>query len=921
MKIFVSIFLMILCYTAPAQRRAENWIFGSVAWLNFSSGSPEGRPISNGPASTSATMSDENGNLLYYGSGSLIYNRQFRLIKHTDPGFVLSGTDPLWNVQGAMTFPHPGNDSLYYYFYVQYNFHTNYVPRLAYAIINMKRDGGLGEVISRDNILLNGDSICPKLTASLHCNKKDVWVCGHLKNSDKYFSLAVTPSGVSATPVYSTSPNFINESHPRNAYGYMKINAMADKMAAAYQGDMDFIELADFNAVTGQITSFKKLVTRPPEPVYQAGLAYNGPFNMEFSPAGDLLYTGSIYQILRNGNITPWGHLHQFDLSSGNETSIQASRWLVDSRDREYYNSMQLAVDGKIYMAAGIAHYIMRRINNPGIYGPGINYDPAALQITAAVAENHLPNILSTYLRYPVIAVGNCQFRNISFQLRNTVGISSVLWDFGDPASGAANSSSLMAPTHIYSAQGTYEVKLVINNANGCTPDTIRKLVTTGPYPVFLGNDTAFCQGDSLRLSLNIPRANYYWNDGSTDSAMMIKTPGRYWVRVNVGECIASDTIDVTVRSLPQFTLGPDTSVCGNQPPVLQPQPGYAAAQYLWNDNTTGASLTAATPGMYWLRMTDQYGCRFRDSIQVTFKTLPSFNLGNDTSLCEGQTYLLQANVNANSYLWNTGVTARQISVSNTGWYWCDATLNGCTYRDSIYVLFRPNPVVQLGPDTTLCEDVSYILNVNNPNAVYLWQDGSNGPSFTVTQPGAYRVKVTINGCERSDTMLVKYDMKPRVQLGPDISYCPGMQIVLKPEIQYAQSLLWQDGSATPSITVAREGLYHVTAINDCGMARDSVQLVKGVCKLYVPTAFTPNGDGLNDVFKAQFGEGITKFKMMIYNRWGQQVFFSENKNEGWTGQLNGKNLSSGVYAWMITYKEAGTENEQRLKGTVLLIR
>lgn len=94
---------------------------------------------------------------------------------------------------------------------------------------------------------------------------------------------------------------------------------------------------------------------------------------------------------------------------------------------------------------------------------------------------------------------------------------------------------------------------------------------------------------------------------------------------------------------------------------------------------------------------------------------------------------------------------------------------------------------------------------------------------------------------------------------------------------------------------------------------------IKGACKLYVPTAFTPNGDGLNDVFKASYGENITRFIMEIYNRWGQKVFESSDIRKGWNGTYQ-QNLLSGVFIWIIRYDTIDRRN-QVLKGTVSLIK
>jgi gliding motility-associated-like protein len=155
----------------------------------------------------------------------------------------------------------------------------------------------------------------------------------------------------------------------------------------------------------------------------------------------------------------------------------------------------------------------------------------------------------------------------------------------------------------------------------------------------------------------------------------------------------------------------------------------------------------------------------------------------------------------------------------------------------------------------------------------------------------------------------------------PLMNWCEGMQVQLTPDIQYAQSLQWQSGATTPSITVRQPGLYSITATNYCGSRFAAVELVRGVCKLYVPTAFSPNGDGVNDIFLPGFGEGISQYEMQVYNRWGQKVFTSTDRNKGWDGRFNGR-MVPGVYTWVIAYREAAAPGVvQRMKGTVLVVR
>lgn len=912
-----ALFTISIC--GYSQGETDNWLFGSSVSMNFATNPPLVQQGAIPLFAGTACMSDKNGNLLFYSDGWRVYNA----LNQPMPGSLpnLDGNTVVYGNQCVLAVPYPGHDSLYYLFYIEHSFNTNYTPRLRYAVIDMNAQNGLGDVIQRDVLLLGGDSVCLKMTASLHCNKRDIWLIGHRKNSTDYFSYLITPNGISSTPVFS-SCNSINQSHPFNHRGYMKASPMGDKLAASFMGDLDMIELSDFNSQTGVVGNPKKLNVKPSWANAVAGFVDAGPYGLEFSPSGKYLYVGSLYDI---GTPTlPAGHLDQFDVSSNTEATIQSSKFFLDSIHYGRFFGMQLANNGQIYITN--ENNFLHLIQSPEAGASSCNYTRYAINVGSGnYTKRDLPSFLQTYLRFPVITTGNCQFQNISFFIENQSGVSSVIWDFGDPISAANNSSTSFNPTHIFTAEGSYQVQAVLFNSNGCAPDTIHKLVYSGPFKVFLGNDTTLCQGDTLKLQMQIPNSSNLWNNNTIDMILKVTHPGNYWVRVKIGECIASDTIHVSFQSLPVFSLGNDTTVCISQSLLLAPIINPANVSYLWSSGASGNSIIVNTAGQYWLKiMNNQYGCQYSDTITVQFKTLPNYSLGVDTSLCEGNLLALNALVNgASNYLWNTGSSSPNINVAQSGTYWADVTKDQCTYRDSIAVIFKPLPIVNFGGDTTLCEDNSLVLDAGNPGSQYFWQNNSSGQQFNVTSSGQYFVKVTKDGCSSSDTIKVKYDLKPVFTLGPDFGICDGQTILLQPTIQSSSAfqLLWQNGSNAFSFAVTQLGVYSLDVSNYCGSSSDVVNVTKGVCKLYIPSAFTPNGDGKNDIFKAEYGENVTSFNLEIYNRWGQRIFQSRKISDGWDGRLSGTLQPTGVYVWIVIYKELNNTNENVLKGTVTLIR
>jgi gliding motility-associated-like protein len=246
-----------------------------------------------------------------------------------------------------------------------------------------------------------------------------------------------------------------------------------------------------------------------------------------------------------------------------------------------------------------------------------------------------------------------------------------------------------------------------------------------------------------------------------------------------------------------------------------------------------------------------------------------------------------------------------------------------CATTVSLPVTVLPLPVVNLGNDTTICETNSYLLDatISSPLASYLWQDGSTNPTFTVTQPGLYSVTVGNGTCSKSDNIDIRFKLKPRFSLGLIAAICPTQSIVLStgltdPSLTY----LWQDGSSNPTYTVTQTGNYFVDVSNSCGITRSSITVVPGICKVWMPGAFTPNRDGLNDVYKAGGGELVTSFNMQLFNRYGEKVFESNSITKGWDGTYKGALQNSGTYVYVVTYTDPATGLVKNLKGTFLLI-
>lgn len=483
--------------------------------------------------------------------------------------------------------------------------------------------------------------------------------------------------------------------------------------------------------------------------------------------------------------------------------------------------------------------------------------------------------------------------------------------------------NGLQDSSFVVEQPGKYYVTTT-NVCGGEFTDTVEVLAAP-PIPFDIGPDISVCENDTATITAPVGFMHYQWTSYNiiADTMQAVKVfPARGFMYKVVAEktpgCFATDSLYVTVNSVPPIHLGNDTSFCSNESAIFDAGSGFDT--YQWNTGAATQKILVATPGQFTVKATLE-GCSSFDTIRVVnVYPLPSFSLGNDTTLCQGQQLRYRFDLPQAVYKWSTGSNANNGIINLPGTYWLKVAQRGCVNDDTINVKFDPLPIVMLGNDTTLCEKQTLQLNAFNNNAAYQWQDGSTFPGYVVKTPGIYSVKLNVNNCSASDTINISYKVLPFFTLGPDSFLCAGQQYVLQPAINTNTSLLWQDGSSAPSFTVMKDGVYFLTASNECGNYTDSITITTGLCNIIMPSAFTPNNDGLNDMFRIKYPYPLKTFKMVIYNRWGEKVFETNNINKGWDGSYKGQLSVQGSYAWIISFMDTNSKPGQ-LKGIVTLVR
>jgi gliding motility-associated-like protein len=328
-----------------------------------------------------------------------------------------------------------------------------------------------------------------------------------------------------------------------------------------------------------------------------------------------------------------------------------------------------------------------------------------------------------------------------------------------------------------------------------------------------------------------------------------------------------------------------------------------------------------SAPGTYSVTVTNIFNCSANDSIQVSYDSVPpSLDLGNDTSFCGSFSRIL--NVTYSNAIWSTGATASSIKVDTGGTYWVSVT-NACgRSSDSIIISQLTPPELQVSNVAPICPGDSLLVTASGADN-YVWSTGSTNSSIYINSPGVYYLKGYNNiACSSTDTLNVPQSQVPHFALGNDTTICGSQGLLLKPNVTFGQ-YEWQDHSTDSVYHVYQSGTYSVTATNSCGSdsSQVSVNVYADDCELLVPTGFSPNNDGINDLFRAHCFCPVLQYSLSVFNRWGQLVYSTNDINSGWDGTFKGVQQAMGVFVYYAQYYNYCSGKLQQVTGNVTLVR
>lgn len=418
----------------------------------------------------------------------------------------------------------------------------------------------------------------------------------------------------------------------------------------------------------------------------------------------------------------------------------------------------------------------------------------------------------------------------------NATGGTSYAWT--GPNSFSNNTSNPSINNVTTANSGTYTV--TVTDVNNCT-NTANVSVVVNPFPnATVSSNSPVCVGNTL--SLNANGGNSYQWMGPNSFTSNVQNPsisnvtlaaaGTYTVTVtDANSCSTTTTTNVVVNNNITFTASSNSPVCVGGTLNLTSIPG---ASHQWvgpnsyssnDENPVINNVTLANGGTYTVTVTNAQGCTGSATVTVTVNPVVSVNLGNDTTLCNSQTMVLNAGNTGATYVWNDGSTNQTLTVSSAGTYSVTVS-NGCSSSsDQILVNYLAPPTASVSPagTTNICSGQSVTFTASG-GGNYQWSNGSTNASITVNTAGNYTVTVS-NTCGSSteSVSVVVSGSAPVVAISPNtnLAICNGQSLQLS--ASGATAYVWSTGETTNSITVQNGGTYSVIGINNCGADTASV--------------------------------------------------------------------------------------------------
>jgi gliding motility-associated-like protein len=537
---------------------------------------------------------------------------------------------------------------------------------------------------------------------------------------------------------------------------------------------------------------------------------------------------------------------------------------------------------------------------------------------TGGLANAHVVCLAATYEFNEDLEYTICSGESVALSANgNPDGI--FVWT---PSAGLSN-SSVQAPnaTPSVSTEYCYTYTDVCGNVtSGCVQVNVEE-----PPAVNAGDDDVYCAGDTYLLEgiCDQADATFQWattagnfTTATNEISAFIDAPGTYTLTAAsaVAQCVGSDAVVIAETPLPQPVIDSPVSKCTYDSVVLDAGSNWQSVT--WFDGTNTSTYSALTPGTYDVVIMED-DCEVAVSFVVNDIALQDVELGPTQAICEGQNAMLDAGT---IVLWSDGTESQFWEPSLAGLYSAELEVQGCFERDTVEVVVVQSPYVELGSDTLFCEGQS--LEIRSQE-IGLWNTGETDDVIMVSLPGMYGIEVTQGPCVVVDSILVEQLPLPFVSLGDDPVYCEGTSYELTALGEFVDYYTWSTGDSTETLVVDESIDLAIEVGNNCGTSIDSLHVLFEDCSVavYMPTSFTPNGDGINDQYWPAVSN-VDVYDLKIFDKWGNTLFHSNDPEEPWIGDTmqGAYYVPNGVYNFLLVCRTDRGKGLER-RGHIVVIR
>ncbi|WP_254561490.1 PKD domain-containing protein [Dyadobacter diqingensis] len=675
----------------PENQEGAKWFFGGNAGLDFSNSPPT--PITDGKVNTpegTSSIANSKGILLFYSDGITIWDKDGGVMPCIDPANCKPLLGSKNSTQSVLIVPQPTCRGCEYLFNVFTTSDINGEKLLTVSVVDMRRNGGKGAIIEQNTTLQQPTT--ERLAAVQNKRDSTYWVISHDYGTNKFRIFHATAGGLTETsaPELGMAHDSLNKGE-----GYMKFSAADStsgdrRLAVVIPGPpTNYVELFKFNDSTGVLT-YDKTINLGPAPPKAYGI--------EFSPSGEKMYVSF------QGENGTKSYLKQYDLTFSDSLIVE-SAIVIDSSATQKFGALQIAPDGKIYMAIDGSDYLAS-IGEPERNSvSAIEYKRNGVNLGGKKSQLGLPSMVQDFTQEAsgpgFSADGFCTGEPTNFEagpICDPLKDNMYIWDFGDGAGGTSKEPKI---SHTYIQPGRYLVSL--SQSNACTSivskDTV--VIYETPPKIVLGPDKDTC-GAYVPLDMGVKAEIYEWyNRGriiGRAKTIRITTTGRYIAVAYNGpdrDCFSADTIEVVLRKPPPFELR-DTTICRDSSVVLLAT-GLSWNEWLWSTGETTQSITVKQPGTYFVQVKNRLNCYNSDTLEVKELPSPILRLDPEYYICipdGGSTKLDPRGIGVVHYEWpQSGDTTATITVDKEGVYTVLATnKEGCVAQQSTKVVDQCEP-------------------------------------------------------------------------------------------------------------------------------------------------------------------------------------------------------------------------------------